>query len=73
MLKKLIEKNRKLYKKAIIDYDEYFENHMILMEKIKKSIVRISEQDMNFIATIDMDDCVERYRRSIMIVKFNMN
>lgn len=73
LLKKMIEKNRRLFKNDIINYDEYFENHNMLMEKIRKSIIQMNNCDLNFITAIDLDDCLERYRKSIMIVKFNMN
>ncbi|MDF2931265.1 MAG: hypothetical protein K0R36_596 [Chryseobacterium sp.] len=73
MLKKMIEKNRRLFKKEIIDYDEYFENHNMLMEKIKDSILLMNNCDISFLAAIDLDDCLEKYRKGIMIVKFNMN
>lgn len=73
LLKKMIEKNRTLYKKNKIDYDEYFENHIMLMDKIRLSILKMNNCDMNFLAAIDVDDCLERYRKGIMIVKFNMN
>lgn len=73
LLKKMIEKNRRLFKNDTIEYDEYFENHTMLMEKIRNSILKMNNCDVNFLAAIDLDDCLERYRKGIMIVKFNMN
>jgi hypothetical protein len=73
LLKKMIEKNRRIFKKDVIDYDEYFENHTVLMEKIKSSILKMNNCDIDFLAAIDLDDCLERYRQGMMIVKFNMN
>jgi len=73
LLKKMINKNRRLFKNDILEYEEYFENHFLLMEKLKQEILKMDNDDINFLTAIDLDDCLERYRKGMMIVKFNMN
>lgn len=73
LLKKMLEKNRRLFKRDVIEYDEYFANHKMLMGKIKNSIIKMNNCDINFLTAIDLDDSIERYRKGIMIVKLNMN
>lgn len=73
ILEKMLEKNRRLYKKGSFDFPEYIENHDAIMKQLKKEIFNVSSADLNFMIAIDTDECIDKFRKGIMIVKFNLN
>lgn len=73
LLEKLLEKNRRLFKKDIIELDEYIENHELIMAKLKLAIFEIEKADVNFLKNMDIDETKERFRKEIFIIKFNLN
>ncbi len=73
ILEKMLEKNRRMYKLERIEFPEYIENHEAIMKQLKNEIFKVSNSDFNFMVAIDLDDCLEKFRKSIMIVKFNLN
>ncbi len=73
LLEKLLEKNRRLFNKDVIDVDEYIDNHEMLMEKLKNSIFRIESSDMKFLQGLEIDESVDRYRKEMFIIKYSKN
>lgn len=73
LLERMLEKNRRLFKKDIIDPDEYIENHEIIMRKLKSAIFKIEKSDMLFLQAMDSDESRARFRNEIFIVKLNSN
>jgi len=69
----MLDKNRRLYKSHKIGFQEYIENHLLLIEKLKSSIVRMENLDFNFLTAIDLDESIEKFRKGILIVKYNLN
>lgn len=73
LLKKMLDKNRRLYKKQTIEFPEYIENHLLLINKLKLSIIKMEKIDLNYLVAIDLDESLEKFRKGILIVKFNLN
>ncbi|OBW43537.1 hypothetical protein AB670_00067 [Chryseobacterium sp. MOF25P] len=73
ILKKMLEKNRRLFQTQVIDFIEYIDNHLMIMERMKKSIIKFESSDFNFLAAIDTEECIDKFRKGIMIVKVNLN
>lgn len=73
LLKKMLDKNRRHYKKRIIDFPEYIENHLLLINKLKLSIIRMEKIDVDYLIAIDLDESLEKFRKGILIVKYNLN
>lgn len=73
LLKKMLDKNRRHYKKGIIEFSEYIENHLLLINKLKLSIIRMEKIDIDYLIAIDLDESLEKFRKGILIVKYNLN
>lgn len=73
LLKKMLDKNRRHYKKGIIEFPEYIENHLLLINKLKLSIIRMEKIDVDYLIAIDLDESLEKFRKGILIVKYNLN
>lgn len=73
ILKKMLEKNRRLFQTEAINFTEYIDNHLMIMERMKKSIIKFETSDFNYLAAIDTEDCIHKFRKGIMIVKVNLN
>ncbi|CAD0220426.1 MULTISPECIES: hypothetical protein [Chryseobacterium] len=73
LLEKLLEKNRRMFRKKLIESEEYIDNHEIIMTKIKKVIFKFEKYDIDILQNMDIDETLERFRREIFLVKFNLN
>ncbi|WPO89922.1 hypothetical protein [Chryseobacterium sp. HR92] len=73
LLKKMLDKNRRHYKKGKIDFPEYIENHLLLINKLKLSITSMEKIDIDYLVAIDLDESIEKFRKGILIVKYNLN
>lgn len=71
LLEKLLEKNRRLFRKDIIEADEYIDNHDMIMEKLKNSIFKIESSSLKILYGLDIDDSIERYRNEMFIIKYS--
>lgn len=73
LLKKMLDKNRRLYKKKRIEFPEYIENHQLLIGKLKASIIKMERVDFNFLNAIDLEESIEAFRKGMLIVRHNLN
>ncbi len=73
LLEKMLEKNRRLYKQNSIEFEEYIENHALIMDRLNRSLFRMESTDFNYLTAIDVDDCLDRFRKGIFIVQYNLN
>ena len=73
LLKKMLDKNRRLYKKQTIEFHEYIDNHLLLINKLKLSIIKMETIDLEYLVAIDLDESIEKFRKGILIVKYNLN
>lgn len=73
LLKKMLDKNRRLYKKRKIEFPEYIENHLLLINKLKLSIIKMETVDLNYLVALELDESIEKFRKGILIVKYNLN
>jgi len=73
LLQKMLNKNRRMYQQNKIEFEEYIENHSLIMDKLNKSIFKMETVDFNYLVAIDTDDCLEKFRKGINIVQFNLN
>lgn len=73
LLEKMLEKNRRLFRKKIIESAEYIDNHDVIMSKIKNIIFKFEQKDINILKNMDIDETIERFRNEIFIVKYNLN
>ncbi|SHF16552.1 hypothetical protein SAMN02787073_1578 [Chryseobacterium vrystaatense] len=73
LLKTMLNSNRCLFKKGDIEFPEYLENHLLIMNKLKKSIIKMEENDYNFLKNIETDKSIEKFRKGIHIVRYNLN
>ena len=73
LLEKLLEKNRRLFRKKIIESEEYIDNHELIMKRIKKEIFKFEKADINVLEMMDFDETIERFRNEIFIVKYCLN
>ncbi|WP_288446175.1 hypothetical protein [uncultured Chryseobacterium sp.] len=71
LLEKLLDKNRRLFRKDIIEAEEYIDNHDMIMEKLKNSIFKIESSDLKILRGLDIDDSIERYRNEMFIIKYS--
>ncbi|MCE4064297.1 hypothetical protein LXM63_04270 [Chryseobacterium gleum] len=71
LLEKLLEKNRRLFRKDIIEAEEYIDNHDMIMEKLKNSIFKIESSSLKILYGLDIDDSIERYRNEMFIIKYS--
>lgn len=73
LLEKLLEKNRRLFKKDIIQSEEYIENHDLIMNKLKNAIFRIEISDFKILQELEIDESLDRYRNEIFIIRYSIN
>lgn len=73
ILDRMLQKNRRLFQMKLIESEEYIENHDLIMERIKNVIVQFEKHDLQVLQKMDLDDSVERFRKEIFIVKYNLN
>lgn len=73
LLKKMLDKNRRMFKKGDLEFSEYLENHLLIMKKLKGTIIKMEKIDFNFLKAIDTNESIEQFRRGIYIVKYNLN
>lgn len=73
LLEKLLEKNRRLFKKDIIEADEYIDNHDMIMERLRIAIFKIEKNDLKILQGFDIDESLSRFRNEIFIIRHSMN
>lgn len=73
LLKKMLDKNRRMFKKGDLEFSEYLENHLLIMKKLKGTIIKMEKIDFNFLTAIDTNESIEQFRRGIYIIKYNLN
>ena len=73
LLEKLLEKNRRLFKKDIIEADEYIDNHDMIMERLRIAIFKIEKKDLKILQGFDIDESLARFRNEIFIIRHSMN
>lgn len=73
LLKKMSKKNRHLYKIGDIQFEEYIDNHQVITEQIKNSILLMEQVQILKLATLDDETCLQRFKQGIMMLKINFN
>lgn len=73
LLKKMLEKNRNLYKAGRIEFEEYLENHMIITKQLKSSIISMEQVGMIRLAILDDETCLGRFKQGVMMLKVELN
>ncbi|MGE8528466.1 hypothetical protein [Chryseobacterium rhizosphaerae] len=73
ILSNMLEKNKHHYKKGNLEFQAYLENHRLIMKKIKNNIVKMDQNDMDFLSVIENDDSVSKFKQGILILRCNLN
>lgn len=73
LLKGMLEVNRQLYRKGHFEFLEYLDNHEVITNKLKNSILSYEQFEILKLIEIDDEVCLKNFNIGISILKLNYN
>ncbi|RMZ60033.1 hypothetical protein D1632_10605 [Chryseobacterium nematophagum] len=75
LLKSMLHNNKALYKNGKLTFSEYLDNHLLIMDKLKLSIIRMEKNDFDFLSSINLkkNDPLKEFKKGMSILKYNLN